>query len=58
MSPQAAHALVGHQPVRPERPRSLIPSLTDHAAIDALAQRAGVHRGAVFAVIKAMQEAA
>jgi hypothetical protein len=40
-----------------ERLRSLIPDLSDHAAIDAIAERAGLHRGTVAKVIEAMRRA-
>ncbi len=69
MSPQDAHRLVGHgdivecfhcgehRRVEPEieRLRSLIPDLSDHAEIDAIAARAGLHRGTVAKVIEAMR---
>jgi hypothetical protein len=35
--------------------RSLIPDPSDHAAIDAIAARAGLHRGTVAKVIEAMR---
>ena len=70
MSPQDAARLVGHVSTQADSmcpicrghgsPNCVcvgIPSITDHAAIDALADRSGVHRGAVVAVIKAMGEA-
>ena len=74
MTPQQAHALVGHAPEPKrdvvecfhcgehryedpeiERLRRTLPDISDHAAIDAIASRAGLHRGVVAKVIEAIK---